>query len=114
MGRRNEGVRAEEGEKEREGEQEGEEGTLAMGEKRTLAVGAEVNFGSVDAAEGQRGAEGQAGLGRNSVQQLGIWTPREYTARTNLTPYSTYPPISAELTGTAMIIDMHHHPLSRR
>lgn len=63
----------------------GEEKTLAVGEEGTRAAGAEVNFGSVDAAEGQRGAEGQAGLGRNSVQQIGIWTPREYTAGTDVT-----------------------------
>lgn len=91
--RRNEGVRAEEGEKEREGEQEwdagrkkeGEEAIPAVGEEETRAAEAEVNFGWVYAAEGQMGAGGKARLGLNSVQQLGIWTSREYTARTDHT-----------------------------
>ena len=69
---------AEEGKKEREGEQEweagrkkeGEEAIPAVGEEETRVAEAEVNFGSVDAAEGQMGAEGKARLGRNSVQQL--------------------------------------------
>lgn len=99
--RRNEGALAGEEEKQRKEEQEGEaerkkegedgtlvveeERTLVAGEEETRVAGAEVKLGPVDAADGPKGAERQAGLGRNSDQQLVMWTPRNSTARTELT-----------------------------
>lgn len=84
--KRNEGVQAEEEVKEgEEGRNKGGEEGIPARKERTLATREGAKLGSVDAADGQRKAEWQVGLRRNSVQQLQIWKLRQCTVQTVLT-----------------------------